>query len=344
MDCLAAAYKGLMLLNDKRKIGQRCMTRTPRKPKAIGLMVLALGTLSSVENAVAAASSVEPDTPKVCERCDAWNKIHEPFRVFGNTFYVGVAGLSAILITSNDGLILLDGDLPQSAPLIAESIRRLGFRMEDVRLIVNSHTHHDHVGGIAALQRASGAIVAASPASALALERGEPTPDDPQYAFGREQTGFPPVPHVRVVADGQTLHVGDLAITAHFTPGHTPGGTTWTWHSCEGNRCLHVVYADSLNPVSAPGFRFTGDKTWPSRVASIRRSIALVEKLPCDVLLSPHPEFFDMEGKFQRHHQGARVNPFIDAQACKVYAADARRKLEQRIAEESAASTPEKAP
>jgi metallo-beta-lactamase class B len=319
------------------------MANTIQIPKTIGLIVLALGTLSSVESAVSAGLSVEPDAPKVCEKCDAWNRTHEPFRVFGNTYYVGVAGLSAILIASNNGLILLDGDLPQSALLIAESISKLGFRIEDVRLIVNSHTHHDHVGGIAALQRASGAIVAASPASAHALERGEPTQDDPQYAFGREQTGFPPIPHVRVVADNETLRVGELAITAHFTPGHTPGSTTWTWRSCEGNRCLDVVYADSLNPVSAPGFKFTGDKMRPSRVGSFGRSIALVDKLPCDVLLSPHPELFDMEGKFQRYHQGAGVNPFIDAQACKAYAADAKRKLEERIAEESAASTLEKA-
>jgi metallo-beta-lactamase class B len=279
-------------------------------------------------------SSVEPDPPKVCDQCEAWNRAHEPFRVFGNTYYVGVTGLAAILIASKDGLILLDADLPQSAPLIAESIHKLGFRIEDVRLILNSHTHHDHVGGIAALQRASGAIVAASPASARALERGEPTQDDPQYAFGRDRTGFPPVPHVQVVADNQTLRVGELAVTAHFTPGHTPGSTTWTWRSCEGSRCLDIVYADSLNPVSAPGFRFTGDETEASRIVSFDRSIALVGKLPCDVLLSPHPEFFDMEGKFQRYQQGARVNPFVDGQACKAYAADAKRKLAQRIVEE----------
>jgi metallo-beta-lactamase class B len=306
--------------------------------------VTVVGATFTPKSAVSGVSSIHPDPPKVCEQCEAWNRAREPLRVFGNTYYVGVSGLSAILIASNNGLILLDGDLPQSAPLIAESICKLGFRLEDVRLIVNSHTHYDHAGGLAALQRASGAIVAASPASALALERGEPTQDDPQYAFGRERTWFPPVPHVRIVADNETLRVGDLAITAHFTPGHTPGSTTWTWRSCEGNRCLNVVYADSLHPVSAPGFRFTGDRRRSSRTDSFSRSIALVEKLPCDVLLTPHPEFVDMEGKFKRRDQVASVNPFIDAQACKAYAADAKRQLEQRIAEETAASTSEKAP
>ena len=122
----------------------------------------------------------------------AWNAAHEPFRVFGNTYYVGVAGLSSVLVASDQGLILLDGGLPQSAPLIDASIRKLGFRTEDVRLILNSHTHYDHAGGIAALQRVSGAIVAASASGARAIESGGPPADDPQYAFGKEANRFPP--------------------------------------------------------------------------------------------------------------------------------------------------------
>src|SRR5262249_52001989 len=155
-----------------------------------------------------------------------------------------------------------------------------------IRLIVNSHAHFDHAGGIAALQRASGAVVAASAAGARALERGEPLPEDPQYGFGRKSTEFPAVARVRVAADGETLRVGDLALTAHHTQGHTPGSTTWTWRSCEGTHCLDLVYADSLNAVSSPGFRFTDH---PELIEQFRRSIAKVKSLPCDVLLSVHP-------------------------------------------------------
>ncbi|MEO8063188.1 MAG: subclass B3 metallo-beta-lactamase [Pseudomonadota bacterium] len=282
----------------------------------------------------AATPAFESDAQKVCSSCEQWNLPHEPFRIYGNSYYVGVAGLSSILIASDKGLIVLDGALPQSAPLIAENIRKLGFRVEDIRLIVNSHTHYDHAGGIAALQRASGATVAATKESAVALERGEPTSDDPQHAFGRKLTWFPPVPHARLVNDDEVLHVGDLAITAHVTPGHTPGGTTWTWRSCEDKRCLDVVYADSLSAVSAPDFRFTGDEAHPGRIESFNDSIALVAGLPCDVLLTPHPEFFDLESKLRRRQQPG-ANPFIDPQACKAYAATAKLKLEQRIAEES---------
>ena len=281
----------------------------------------------------AATASIEPDPPKACSSCDSWNEPQEPFQVFGNTYYVGTAGLSSILIVSKAGLILLDGALPQSAPLIADNIHKLGFRIEDVRLIVNSHTHYDHAGGIAALQRMSGAVVAASPASALALKKGAPTEDDPQFAFGPAHNGFPAIPEVRVVADGETLRVGDLGITARFTPGHTPGSTSWSWRSCEGKRCLEVVYADSLNAVSAPGFRFTGTK-------SLDSSIARVEAFSCDVLLSPHPDFFGMEAKLQKRLQTPKENPFVDPQGCKAYAAAAKQRLERRLADESAASTP----
>lgn len=295
---------------------------------------LVLGGLLSIAAVAAFAQGaplLQPDPPKSCKACDEWNGKQQPFRVFGNTYYVGVAGLSAVLIASDTGHILLDGGLPQSAPLIAENIRSLGFRIEDIRLIVNSHAHFDHAGGIAALQRASGAVVATSPSGARALEQGEPVPDDPQHGFGRESTGFPRVNAVRVVSDGEVLHHDGLAITAHLTPGHTPGSTTWTWRSCEDTRCLDIVYADSLNSVSAPGFKYTG---LPGVVEGFRRSIAAVESLPCDVLLTVHPEFSDLSGKLRRRTAAANENPFIDPQACRVYAAAAARSLDRRLEEE----------
>jgi metallo-beta-lactamase class B len=279
------------------------------------------------------------DPPRKCDQCDEWNAAQEPFRVFGNTYYVGVAGLSSVLLVSDTGLILLDGGLPQSAPLIDASIRKLGFRTEDVRLIVNSHAHFDHAGGIAALQRASGAQVAASASGARAIEKGQPPAEDPQHGFGSGGY-FPSVKEVRVVADGETLRVGDLAVTAHLTPGHTPGSTSWTWRSCEGPRCLDIVYADSLNPVLAPGFRFTGDATHPSIEAAFRRSIATVASLPCDIMLAVHPGYSGMEKKLRRRQEQPPREPFVDPAACRVYAADATKRLDQRVAEERRSPVP----
>ena len=278
-------------------------------------------------------AQVVADAPIECEPCVAWNVPQEPFRIFGNTYYVGTAELSAILVVDDEGLVLLDAALPQSSPLIDASIAALGFKTADIRLIVNSHTHFDHAGGIAALQRASGAMVAASPRALEALRAGKPNADDPQFTIANN--GFPRVENVYVMGDGETRSVGDVRMTARFTPGHTPGSTTWTWRSCEGARCVDIVYADSLNPVSADDFHFTGSATTPSIVESFERSIRTVETLPCDVLLSPHPGFFRMQEKLRRRSAG-EANAFVDPNACRAYAGAARTSLEQRIAREKA--------
>ena len=264
---------------------------------------------------------------------DNWNTPQEPFRVLGNTYYVGTTGLTAILITSDVGHILIDGALPQSAPLVQVNIRALGFQLRDVRLILNSHEHSDHAGGLAALQRATGARVAASPAAARALRQGHPTAEDPQYQSSLK-VPFESVKNVETIADRTTLRIGPLAITAHFTPGHTPGATTWSWRSCEGTHCVDIVYADGLTPVSDDGFRFTGDGKRPSIVETFHRSISRVEELPCAVILAPHPEFIALARKLARLKERPDNNPFIEENACRSYAATARKRLEQRVADE----------
>ncbi len=284
----------------------------------------------------APAPSLRPDPPIACASCAEWNAPREPFRLFGNSYYVGVAGLSAVLITSDQGHILLDGGLPQSASLIDGNIRKLGFCTQDVHLILNSHAHFDHAGGIAALQRTSRAVVAASAAGARALSRGEPTDDDPQFAFGHQANAFPPVQKVKVVQDREVVRVGPIAVTAHLTPGHTPGSTTWSWRSCEQARCLNVVYADSLNPVSAPGYRFGGEGASPGISQAFRQSIAKVAALPCDLIVSVHPSFTDLDDKqTRRAAQPAGPDPFINPKGCQAYAADAARRLDKRLLEES---------
>ncbi len=277
------------------------------------------------------APTFKSDPPHKCDSCDEWNKPREPFKVFGNTYFVGTDGLSAILIVGDAGLILLDGGLEQSAAVIDANIRKLGFKTQDITLIVNSHGHYDHAGGIAALQRASGAMVAASPSGADALRRGENTTDDPQYGFGKAFNGFPPVKNVKVIKDSETLSVGNLSITAIFTPGHTPGSTTWTWKSCEGKECLSIVYADSISAVSADGFRFTDS---PERVNAFRRSISRLGELPCDIVISTHPSATNLDEKIKkRAAEKGGPDPFVD-HGCKALAATAMKGLEARIAQE----------
>ena len=303
-----------------------------------GLIALAISLLVS-----AGQSTLRPDAPIKCSSCDEWNVPIAPFKVFGNTYYVGTAGLSALLITSNQGHILLDGGLTQSAPLIAANIVTLGFKVEDIKLILNSHAHYDHAAGIAALQRASGATVVSSASGAEGFALGNAVPDDPQAGFGKPDNAFPPVKNVRVVKDKDMVTVGPLSVQMHNTAGHTPGSTTWTWQSCDpsakatGSKdgCLNMVYADSISAIAAPGFRFTGDAKTPSRVEQFRKSISTVGELPCDIMITTHPMATDLAGKLEKRGEKLPVDPFIDPQACRVLAANAMKALDARVAEET---------
>jgi metallo-beta-lactamase class B len=282
-----------------------------------------------------AVAPAHADAPSSCKECAEWNVSQEPFRIYGNTYYVGVHGLSSILITSPHGHVLIDGDLPESAPKIAANVKALGFQLKDIKLILNSHVHYDHAGGIAELHRLSGAPVAASKFTAHALEVGHSGPDDPQYG------ALPPiktVAHVRIIADGETMYVGPLALTAHFTPGHTPGGTTWTWQSCEHDRCLNIVYADSLTAISAEGFRFSSNKTYPNVIQDFEKSFATVRALPCDILLTPHPGVSDLWERLEKRDKGGDANAFVDSTACRRFADTARTNLEKRVVSEGAGS------
>jgi metallo-beta-lactamase class B len=266
-----------------------------------------------------------------CPRCAVWNAPQQPFQIYGNTYYVGVKGLSAILITSKVGHVLIDGDSAESPPQIVASIRARGFRIEDVKLILNSHVHFDHAGGIAELQRLSGAEVAASPWSAGVMKRGQVGRGDPLS----DGIAIAPIGRVKVVRDQETLSIGPIMLTSHFTPGHTPGGTSWTWESCEKSRCLAIVYADSLNAVSADGFSFVHSRDYPDALSDFEKSFKVIDALPCDILLTPHPEFADLIGKYDGAARSGQSNTFIDSTACKHYVEWERGVLRERIASES---------
>ncbi|MFC5435037.1 subclass B3 metallo-beta-lactamase [Rhodanobacter umsongensis] len=261
----------------------------------------------------------------------AWSQPRQPFRIYGNTWYVGTQGLSAILITSPGGHVLIDGTLPRNAAQIEANIRALGFKLRDVRVILNSHAHADHAGAIARLARDSGAQVWASSNGARALKAGGNDPDDPQYGMAPR---YPAVAHVAVIRDGGRVRAGTITVTAHYTPGHTPGSTSWTWQSCEGSRCLAMVYADSLTALGSRDYRFTDDSSHPHRVEDFRHSIARVGALPCDVLLTPHPDASGFIDKADRRGRSAQADPLVDPQACRNYAAGARERFDGLLRQE----------
>ena len=268
--------------------------------------------------------TLEPDEPKDCERCADWNEPIDPFRIHGNTWYVGTDGLSSILIETDDGLVLADGGLAQSAPLIDANIRALGFDPLQIKAIIVSHPHYDHAGGVNALQRMTGATVYTSAAGAPTLTTGQLQDDDPQYEANASGDSFPPVRNVVTVDDGGVIPVGEVEFRAVHTPGHTPGGVTWAWESCALGTCYNVVYADSLTSVSRPGFSFATS----GAAAVITESAEKIANLECDILLSPHPFFFGMYDKLEQRDEG---NPFINSVACHFYAEEALGWLERRL-------------
>lgn len=277
-----------------------------------------------------AAAAQRPAPP--CPSCAEWNKPQKTFRIFGNTYYVGPHGLSSILITSNAGHVLIDGGLPESAPQIAANIKSLGFRVEDVKLILNSHVHFDHAGGIAELQRLSGARVIASKWSAAVLRKGGVGRGDPQFGA---LTPIAPVQNVHEFADRDTLRVGDLVITAHLTPGHTPGGTSWTWKSCEGQNCHDMVYADSMTPVSASGFRFSKSREYPGARGDFETAFTFLETTPCDILITTHPDVSGLWDRVEARRPGVTPDPMVDSGACKRLAERGREQLHRRLADEA---------
>ena len=259
-----------------------------------------------------------------CKDWDDWDKPAPPVRVHANTFLVGTCGISSILITGEQGDVLIDGGTEAGADLIADNIRKLGFRLSDVKIILQSHEHIDHIGGVARLQRLTGAQVYASPAAAKVLATGTAGAGDPQAGMQK------PVPIARVdrvIQDGGQVRLIDILLTAVATPGHTPGALTWHWESCKAGICRHVVYADSLTPVSRDDYRFTDH---PEYLAAYRASIAKVAALDCDILLTPHPSASDMINRLAL----AKVeNP----NACRDYAASLTKQLDERLAKEAAA-------
>ncbi|KQM18855.1 subclass B3 metallo-beta-lactamase [Novosphingobium sp. Leaf2] len=264
---------------------------------------------------------------KACAGKDGWTDPAPPARVYGNTWYVGTCGITVILITSqNEGRgshILIDGGPAAAAPLVLANIRRAGFNPRDVHWIVATHEHDDHAGALATIQRATGALLAALPAQKTALEAGHASAQDPQAAGLKP---ISPLKVTRTLADGGKVVAGTVIVTAHATPVHALGSTSWTWQSCVApGQCRTIAYADSASTISEGDYRFSDHA---DRIRAIRGALPKIAKLPCDILITPHPSQSDLMERF------AGDKPLVDPGACRAYADAARVRLEARLAKE----------
>lgn len=292
------------------------MTRYPWRrgfsPAVTVLIAAAIGAILPRN-----ASSQEPD----------WNQPVAPFRIIGNIHYVGTNELAAYLLTTPEGHILIDGGLPESAPLIEQSIRTLGFKVEDVKILLATQAHFDHVGSLAALAAASKGQVMVMAGDREVVEQG----GKGDYLFGDKST-FSPVGVTRVLRDGETVGIGGTTLGVHATPGHTRGCTTFTTTIEDSGRQLLVVFPGSTTV--NPGTRLVHDESYPGIRADYEKTFATLSSLKADVFLGAHTGFFDLAGKRERLDRGEKPNPFIDPAGYKAWLTRMKANFEKVIAEQ----------
>jgi len=252
------------------------------------------------------------------DRRAAWNQPVKPFRVIGNIYYVG-AHVSSFLIRTPAGDILLDGGLPETAPLIEKNIAALGFSIKDVKFLLNSHAHYDHCGGLAELKKLSGAKMIASAGDASVLNTG-----------AGQFEHFPAVHVDKIIADKGTVRLGGVTLTAHLTPGHTQGCTTWTMPVTEAGKTYQVVFYCSTSVVD----KLVNNDAYPNIVSDYEHSFAELKKMPCDVFLAPHAEFFHLDEKREQLEAGKR-DAFVDSTEMQRFVADSERSFRKQLTEES---------
>jgi metallo-beta-lactamase class B len=235
-----------------------------------------------------------------------------PFHMIGNIYYVGSAGLACYIIKTPKGEILLDSGYPDMASQIEGNVQALGFRLSDVKILINSHAHIDHGGGMAELKKATGAKLVAMAQDAPYFENGGHN----DVLFG-DRNLFPPVHVDRVIHDGDTVKLGGVTMTAHLTPGHTPGNTTWTMMVNDGKKSYHAVFFGIVTPF--PNTSFTGNPAYPNMGADWAKTMAVIPTLPCEVFLGSNGSFYNMAEKHDAMLKNPDRNPFIDPAGCKAY-------------------------
>ncbi len=267
------------------------------------------------------AAAAEPPLPQLqaYEVKASWRQPIAPLQIADHTWYVGTAGLSALLVKTDDGAILIDGGMPQAADMLLANLRKAGVQPQALRYIAHSHAHADHAGPLAAVKRATGAQLLSNAESAWLLAHGGS--DD--IHFG-DDIVFPPARADRLLHDGETVTLGGIALTVHFVPGHTPGSMAWTWTDTREGKPVRIAYVDSL---SAPGYRLVDNPRLPRIVDDYRRTFDVVRAMPCDLLLTPHP---DASG----WTPGDAANPHPQPVTCKAYADASQRKFEAELAKQ----------
>ena len=265
-----------------------------------------------------------------------WTNPFPPYRIIGNIYYVGSQGLAVYLITTPQGNILINSNLEKSVPMIRASVEKLGFRFSDTKILLISHAHWDHCAGSAAVKELTGAKYMVMDADVPAIEDGG------KINFGRgsqfSDSGaaqYQPAKVDRILHDGDEVKLGDTVLTAHLTPGHTKGTTTWTMRVADAGKTYNVVIVGSPNV--NPGYKLVNNALYPQIASDYERMFRVLKSLPCDVFLGAHGDYYGMEAKYARMKAGGS-NPFIDPEGYKSYIAEREQTFRAELAKQTAAS------
>lgn len=258
-----------------------------------------------------------------------WLEPFAPFRIAGNLYYVGSRGLASYLVTTSEGHILINSNLDEGVPLIRASIEKLGFRFSDIKVLLISHSHYDHDAGSARIKDATGARYLVMEGDVATVQSGGRN----DFQYGATQH-YPAANVDRVLKDGDEVRLGGAVLTAHLTPGHTMGCTTWTMKVTEGGKDYNVVIIGSPNV--NPGYRLVGNTVYPRIAEDFEKTFQVLKALPVDYFLGAHGSYFDMERKVIEIKRGAR-SPFIDPEGYRAYVADRERAFRAELARQRAA-------
>ena len=262
----------------------------------------------------------------------AMNQPLKPYRVIGNIYYVGASDVTSFLITTPNGHILLDSGFLETVPQIKKNMAQLGFRLEDIKILINSHAHIDHAGGLAELKRLTGAKLMISEGDIPLLAAGGK--NDPNFG---DRFLFEGVKPDRVLGDGDKVELGGVTMIARMTPGHTKGCTSWTMKVKDGGKEYDAVFVGST---SAPGYKLVNNAGYPGIVADYEKTFRLLKSLPCDVFLAAHGSIYGMLEKVKLLEQGQKQNPFIDPAGYQSYLDQSEKSFKKLLASQSPAPTP----
>jgi metallo-beta-lactamase class B len=255
------------------------------------------------------------------------NQPVEPFKIIGNIYYVGASDITSFLITTEQGHILIDSGYEETVPQIKANIAKLGFKLEDIRILLINHAHYDHCGGLAELKKLTNARLYASPPDTVVLEDGGVS----DFRFGGDKPLFAPVKVDKILQDKEEIKLGTTLLTTHFTFGHTKGATSWTMDVAENGKKYKVVFMTSITTLD---YFFLNNPKYPNIAEDFAKTYQTLQGIKAEVFLASHGQFFDLLPKAEKLRAGVKPNPFIDPEGYRRFILRMTKTFEDKLKQE----------